>query len=289
MKVLYFLSSCRFGALVLKKLNLSGWKVVLVTKRDKPQGRGLKLKPNPAKIEAQKLGLKIKAVKKKKELEKILLQPDYDLILVAGFSFILPKKVLIAPKTGLRALGLHPSLLPKYRGAAPIQFALWEGEKETGVDLFQLTEGMDEGDIVARKKIKILIKDNYLSLERKLAFWGAELVNKNLDRYIKGKIRPKAQKGKPTYTRFITKEDGDVDFSSDSPAEIWNKFRAFASWPGIYFQAGDKKIKITDLEYKNGRLLIKKVIPEGKKEIKFIEFLKGYSFPLDLKDKIIYP
>lgn len=289
MRTLYLLSSCRFGALVLKKLKLPDWKIVLITKRDKPQDRGLRLKPNPAKKEGQKLGLEIKAVRRKEELIRILLQPNYDLALVAGFSFILPEKTLTAKKTGLRALGLHPSLLPKHRGAAPIQFALWKGDKETGVDLFQLTKKMDEGDIVARKKIKILPKDNYLTLERKLAYLGAELVNEKIDSYVRGKIKPQPQKGKPTYTRFITKEDGRVDFVLDSPQEIWNKYRSFFAWPGIYFETQGKKIKITKLEFKDERLLIRKVVPEGKKEMSFAEFLRGYSFPLDLKDKIIYP
>ncbi len=288
-KTLFFLSASRFGALVLRGLSLKGWDIVLITKKDKPQGRGLKPRPNPAKIQAQKVGIGIKEVENKDALIALLQKPVYDLALVAGFSFILPETSLVAPKTHLRALGLHPSLLPKYRGPAPIQFALWKGECKTGIVLFQLTKGMDEGPIIAQKEVVISPQDNYLTLEKKLASKGAELVIENLDLYVQGKMKPFPQRGKVSYTRFLKKEDGKIDLSSFDPKEVWNRFRAFASWPGIYLEIQGKKVRIVDLQLKKGRLLIKKVIPEGKKEMSFAEFLRGYSFPLDLRDKIVYP
>ena len=261
----------------------------MVTKQDRPQGRGLKPKPNPAKTAAKKLGLEIKEIASKQELASLLQQKKYDLALVAGFSYILPPSVLKSPKTGKPVLGLHPSLLPKYRGPAPIQFAILSGEKETGICLFELTSKMDKGPVLKCKKVKIRNSDTYLSLEEKLSVLGAKLASQIIPLYLQNKIKAKPQRGKPSYSRLLKKEDGKIDWQKMSPEEIFRRFRAFYPWPGVYFEIQGKKVKITELKLNKGRLLIKKVIPEGKKEMGFAEFLRGYPFPLDLRDKIIYP
>ena len=195
----------------------------------------------------------------------------------------------MAPASGKKNLGLHPSLLPQWRGPAPIQFALLNGDKKTGVSIFELDKEVDAGRIIAQEEVPISLSDTYLTLEENLARKGAELFAEILEPYLKGEIKPLPQKGKPTYSRLLRKEEGEVNWQKDSAELIWRKFRAFYPWPGVYFILRGKRVKITALKFQNRKLKIEKVIPEGKKEMTFAEFLRGYPFPLDLKDKIIYP
>jgi len=274
--------------LVLKNLKPEILKqTTLITFQDRPKGRGLKAGPNPAKKQAEKLGLKIKEIKDKNDIFKILTHSNYDLAIVAGFSLILPKEVLISPKTKLKSIGLHPSLLPLLRGPSPIQTAILQDKKITGVSLFQLAEKIDAGKILVQDKLKIRETDTFLDLEKRLAQLGVKILNSNLKLYLQNKLKSHSQKGKISKTYLFQKQDGKIK-KQDTPEQIWLKFRAFYPWPGIYFETKGKRVKITDLEFKQGKIIIKKVIPEGKREMKFREFLAGYSLPLELRDKIIY-
>ena len=288
-----FLSSSNFGAQVLQNLANLKTEIILVTSSDKSKGRGLKVAANSAKIVAQNLGLKVIEVNDKTEVAKILQKKDYDLALIAGFSYIIPSDVLNSHKTSLKHLVLHPSLLPALRGASPIQFALLKGYKETGICLFKIEASVDSGDVIVCQKLAIDPNDNYQTLEIKLAMVGAEIFQKNYLAYLKGGIKAKSQKGKVSFTKQIEKIDGRINFKMSTAREIYNKFRAYYVWPGIYFElvtpSSIKKIKITDLAITGGKLEIKKVVPEGKKEMDFKAFLNGYCFPLDLTDKIRYP
>ena len=293
-KRLLFLSSSNFGAQVLEALG-KDWcrKVTLVTAPDKSQGRGLQKAGNPAKIVAQEFGLKIIEVRNKSEVSAILKKEDYALAIVAGFSFIIPADSLISPKTGLKHLVLHPSLLPSLRGASPIQTALFKGLKKTGLCLFAIESSVDSGRVLVCEKLEIDQRDNYQTLEKKLAKLGAQLLKDNLIHYLFSKIKLTEQKGQPSFTKQIEKTDGKINFRINTARQIYNKFRAFYVWPGIYFELNTpssiKKIKITDLDLTRGKLKINKVVPEGKKEMDFKAFLNGYRFPLDFKNKIIYP
>ncbi|MDD3773786.1 MAG: methionyl-tRNA formyltransferase [Patescibacteria group bacterium] len=290
---LLFLSSSNFGAQVLQDLADLKADILLVTSEDKSKGRGLNLQPNSAKKIAQDLGLEVVEVANKTEVAQILKQKDYDLALIAGFSYIIQADVLFAPKTKLKHLVLHPSLLPDLRGASPIQYALLKGYKKTGICLFEIEASVDSGDVIACENLAIDKNDNYKTLEIKLARQSAKLFKENYSDYLAGKIESKPQKGKVSFTKQIEKTDGRVNFKKETAREIFNKFRAFYIWPGIYFElnypSSIKTIKITDLALKNKKLLIKKVLPEGKKEMDFQSFLNGYNFPLDLQNKIIYP
>lgn len=288
-----FLSSSNFGAEVLQNLAALKAEIILVTAPDKSKGRGLDLSSNSAKKMAQRLGLRIKEVVNKKGLIKILKKTYYDLVLVAGFSYIIPADCLISPKTGLKHLVLHPSLLPDLRGASPIQYALLKNYKKTGICLFEIETSVDSGDLIVCEKLDIESGDNYQTLEKKLAKLSAKIFRENYQKYLNGKLKGRPQKGKVSFTKKIEKSDGKINFKKDTMRQIYNKFRAFKVWPGIYFELkyprSIKTIKITDLAFKDNKLLIKKVIPEGKKEMDFKSFLNGYHFPLDLRDKIIYP
>ncbi|MCD6421949.1 methionyl-tRNA formyltransferase [bacterium] len=288
---IWILSASRFGAIVLEELMRKKfpYSLGLITFPDRPRGRGKKLAPNEAKKVALKFKLPVKEVTSKEEVSCILSQPNYLVALVAGFSLILPESALVAPASRKKNLGLHPSLLPQWRGPAPIQFALLNGDKKTGVSIFELGKEVDAGRIVAQEEVPISPSDTYLTLEEKLARKGAELFAEILEPYLKGEIKPLPQKGKPTYSRLLRKEEGEVNWQKDSPELIWRKFRAFYPWPGVYFILRGKRVKITALKLQNRKLKIEKVIPEGKREMTFAEFLRGYPFPLDLKDKIIYP
>jgi len=286
-KKIYFLSSSSFGAIVLRNLSPKILKnLFLITLKDKPQGRGLKKLPNLAKKEAQEIGIPILEIKNKKELANILKKKDYDLAIVGGFSLILPEEALVAKKTNLKNICLHPSLLPKFKGPSPIQTAILQEEKETGVSIFEIEKELDSGKILWQEKIKINNNDKYKELEEKLARLSANILNEKLNDYLDKKIKSRPQKGKASYTKLFKKTDGKI-LPTDTPKQIFQKFKAFYPWPGIYFETKGKRVKITELDYEKGKLIIKKVLPEGKREMSFGEFLNGYSLPLDLKEKIL--
>jgi methionyl-tRNA formyltransferase len=295
-----FLSSSNFGAQVLQNLDGVNAEIILVTASDKSKGRGLNLEANAAKKMAIQLShfersekaykkIQIIEVANRQDVVEVLNKIDYGLALIAGFSFIIPAEVLNAPKNNLRHLVLHPSLLPDLRGASPIQTALLKGYQQTGICLFKIEAAVDSGEIIVCKKLAIDSGDNYQTLEKKMALAGAKIFQENYLAYLKGEVESKPQKGKVSFTKQIEKTDGLFDFKKDSVREIYNKFRAYYVWPGIYFEWNNKKIKITDLMSENDKLLIKKVLPEGKKEMDFKSFINGYHFPLDFGDKITYP
>jgi methionyl-tRNA formyltransferase len=198
------------------------------------------------------------------------------LFLVASYGKIIPKNIVELPEHG--TLNIHPSLLPKYRGASPLQTQILNDEKEIGTTIMLMDEKMDHGPIVAQKNIEINDKDwppLLPVLEEKLFREGGKLLIKTLEDYIKGKITPKPQDEiKATYCEKIKKEDGLVDLLNDSPKEIYTKYCALYGWPQIYFIKNGKRIKITEVTFTDGELIIKKVLPEGKKEIKYEDFLR---------------
>lgn len=243
MKIIFF-GTPNFGAIVLEKLLKNKIEPVLVvTKPDKPVGRKKIITPPPVKILAKKYGLPFlqpdKIENTQKELEKI----NPDLILVAAYGKIIPKKILDIPKYG--CLNVHPSLLPKHRGASPLQFTVLNGDKETGVTLILMTEKMDEGPILDQLKIKIENQKIFpQDLEKKLAELGGDLLVKIIPKWIKNEIKPKKQNEKEaTYTKIIKKEDGKVDWSK-SAENLEKQIRAFHPWPGSFCKADDKIMKI---------------------------------------------
>jgi methionyl-tRNA formyltransferase len=206
----------------------------VVTQPDQPKGRGLKLQSSPVKEIALQNKLPVLQPKRARDEAFIRelreLQPE--LIVVAAYGQILPKAILDLPRLG--CLNVHTSVLPKYRGAAPIQWALLNGDTETGVTIMKMDEQMDTGAILAMEKIPIRSDDNAQTLHNRLADLGAALLLKTIPDYVAGKIQPRPQPSAGvSYAPKIKKSDGQIDWQQ--PAEtIANRVRAMIPWPGAF-------------------------------------------------------
>lgn len=213
----------------------SGLKVLgVVTQPDRPRGRELKLQAPPVKETALHLGLPVWQPERCREPEFVvrLAELAADVFVVAAYGQILPPALLELPRHG--CVNVHASLLPKYRGAAPIQWALADGESETGVTLMRMDAGLDTGPILRAEKLPIWPEDDGQSLHDRLATLGADLLVRTLPDYLAGAIsaQPQPESG-VTYARKITKADGWLDWRLD--AEILaRRIRAFRPWPGAY-------------------------------------------------------
>jgi methionyl-tRNA formyltransferase len=208
--------------------------IAVVTQPDRPKGRDLKLQPSPVKQLALSAGVPVlqpvKAREENFQAELRALQPE--LIAVAAFGQILPKSILDLPRLG--CLNVHTSLLPKYRGASPIQSAILDGETETGVTIMKMDVGLDTGDILTQRATPIRDDDNAATLHDRLAQLGAELLVQTIPDYTSGKIRPQPQQHElATHVAKIKKEDGRIDWAQPARA-IWNRIRAFTPWPGAF-------------------------------------------------------
>ncbi len=242
MKVVFFGTST-FGLPSLDLLAQSHHSISLVvTTPDKPQGRHLSVQPSPVKVWAKVHGVETLDASKKSinSLETALRSLDADLFIVISFGVLLPKKILDLPKVA--ALNLHSSLLPKYRGPAPIHWALLNGDDKTGVTVMRMAETLDTGDILLQEKMPIAPEDNEISLHERLATLGASTLLKSLDLLEKGSTPFKPQdEAQASYARKITKEDGLVRW--EAPAEtIERQVRALAGWPGTYTFYQKKRI-----------------------------------------------
>ena len=212
-----------------------------------------------------------------KELEEL----SADFFLVASFAKILKKELIQIPPKGV--VCVHPSLLPKYRGASPIQSAILNGETETGTSLFLIDEKVDHGLIVATDNLKLAADDNFKSLSRKLAELSAELAIKTLPKWVVGKIQPQIQdEAKVTYTKKFVTEDAQVNLETDSPKSVCLKIRALNPEPGVFtiLKLKDNRqlrLKLLSAELNGETLRLITVQPEGKKPMAFDAFLNGYK------------
>lgn len=276
-----FFGSDEFSITVLEELMKAGYfPALIITVPDQPKGRGLILTSPPIKSFAEKHGIPI--------LQPFdLKDPDFhfqlstfnlELFIVASYGKIIPKLVLDIPAKGV--LNVHPSLLPKFRGSSPIQSAILNDEKNTGVTIMQMDEKMDHGPIVAQKNISPSPWPPELEvLEKNLAGEGGKLLVQILPDWIEGKISPTTQAEKlATYCEKFEKADGLINLEDD-PYKNFLKIRALGQFPGTYFFADRKgkkiRVIIKDASFDDEKLVIKKVTPEGKKEMPYSEFLKG--------------
>ena len=208
--------------------------IAVVTQPDKPKGRDLKLTPSPVKILAQKLNLPVLQPPKARDDKFIgeLRELQADLMVVVAYGQILPQSILDLPRYG--CLNVHTSLLPKYRGAAPIQWAIANGDAETGVTIMKMDAGLDTGPVLAMRRTLILPTDDSQTLHDRLALLGAGLLAETIPAYVVGKISPQPQPVEgSTYAVKIKKEDGRIDWNQPA-AQIWNRLRAFTPWPGAF-------------------------------------------------------
>ncbi|MEI8339688.1 MAG: methionyl-tRNA formyltransferase [bacterium] len=277
-KTAYFGSS-EFSVLVLGELKSRGWVPdLIVTTPDKPRGRKLVITPNETKVWAHENNIPVISPASIKTPEFLTEIQGYDLHLVASYGKIIPDDVLNAPKFG--ELNIHPSLLPKYRGSCPIQTAILNDDKETGLTIMKLDHDMDHGPIVAQEKINIPdwpISFNELAI--RMSKLGAEMFLKVLPDWTSSVIKAVEQNhDQATYTKKIEKTDGEINLNDDA-RKNYLKILAYSDWPNTYFfvEAQGKKIRLIVKEAKleNDKLVLLRVIPEGKKEMSYEDFLRG--------------
>ena len=271
--------------------------VCVVCQPDKPRGRGRKLSPPPVKLIAERESipvlqpLKIRTEEFYKELEKY----GPDLICVAAYGKIIPKNILDLPKFG--CINVHASLLPKYRGAAPINWSIINGEKTTGITTMMMDEGMDTGNILLKKEIEIGDEETSVDLSEKLSLIGAGLLIETIDKLEKKELTPVKQKeSDATYAPLMEKEVGRIDWNKNAEV-IRNLIRGTQPWPGAFTNYTGKNLKIFNarlnsssgepgyvVESEEGKLIVAagkdsleilELQIEGGKRMNTVDFLRG--------------
>jgi len=242
---LVFMGSPDFALPTLRALAAGAYNLVgVVTQPDRPAGRGRKLSPPPVKTLALELGLPLIQPERLKHPAAIIQLQDWapDLIVVAAFGQILRPLVLDLPCWG--CLNVHASLLPRWRGAAPVQAAILHGDAQTGVTIMRMETGVDTGPILSQRATAIRADENAGSLGMRLAELGAELLLETLPGYLSGKIKPRPQdESLVTHAPLLSKDEGRLDFSQ--PADtLARRVRAFNPWPGAYTLWQDQPFKI---------------------------------------------
>ncbi|HKF05400.1 MAG TPA: methionyl-tRNA formyltransferase [Candidatus Sulfotelmatobacter sp.] len=297
---LVFCGTPRFAVPTLEKLFAEGFRIHLVaTQPDRPKGRGLELVSSPVKECALKLGLSIAQPDKIKENEDFrarLTEINADAIIVVGYGRIIPQWMLDLPRLG--NINLHASLLPKYRGAAPIQWAIANGETITGNTTMRIDAGLDTGDILLQEELAIALNDTSETLAPRLAAMGADLMVNTLRGLQAGTIEPRKQENaRASLAPILKKEDGLIDFSR-SATEVANRMRGFQPWPGAYTTFRDKKLQILKIALSTeslppGQLIVRgdrllvgcshgtslellELQLEGKKRTNAADFVNGY-------------
>ncbi|MCM8815864.1 MAG: methionyl-tRNA formyltransferase [Candidatus Omnitrophica bacterium] len=298
-----FWGSSEFGIPCLEKIKQAYNLVAIVTAVDKPCGRHLKILPGPVKLWAVKNNIKCFQPEKltgNDDFYKALKEIEPDLFVVISYGKIIPEKFLRIPK--LSSINVHPSLLPKFRGPAPIEWAIVNGEKETGVTVIVMDENIDTGKILSQKVLNIEENDDIFTLREKLSLICFDVLKDAIARFVSG-YRGIEQTGKVSYAPKLKKSDGKINWN-DSAISIHNKIRGFADWPGAYsFLISPKrkkllKIKKSEVEKETGKytepgrfvdlnkkilvacgqgvLRIEKIQEEGKRQQTAIEYLNGH-------------
>ena len=242
-----FFGSPEFAAIILEKLIGAGMPPTLVVcNPDKPSGRKQVIIPLPAKIVAEKYNISaIQPENFDAKIVKYFEMQNLDFSVVAAYAKILPLNIIKLPKLG--TIGVHPSLLPKYRGTTPIQSAILNGEKETGTTLYMLDEKVDHGEILANRVQSIASGDNYTSLMGRLANLSGDLLIETLPKFMDGKIKPQPQnESQATFTKKFSTEDGFINLEKEDPIAIERKILALNPEPGAWTVKNEKRIKILD-------------------------------------------
>ena len=296
MTKIVFMGSPDFALSTLRALASAYDVIGVVTQPDRASGRGRELKPPPVRLLAQELEIPIMQPEKLKQPEAMeqLRAWAPDLIVVAAFGQILRKDVLELPRFG--CINVHASLLPRWRGAAPINAAILAGDEETGVTIMQMDVGLDTGPLLAKRSIRLKPDDTAGSVFQALSTLGADLLLETLPDYLSGKLTPVLQPEEgATYAPMLKKEDGKLDFSDDVN-ELERRVRAFNPWPGAFmdFDGMNLKVHRTHVEQgessagqrlvvenqpavgaRGGLLILDEVQPAGKKSMSGKSFLAG--------------
>ncbi|MBW7954438.1 methionyl-tRNA formyltransferase [Candidatus Gracilibacteria bacterium] len=291
---------------------------LVVSQPDKPVGRKKEILKTKTAEFATSNNLELmqpETLKNNIEFLNKLKSLNLDFIVVVAYGKIIPQNILDIPKYS--CINIHGSILPNYRGASPVQESLKAGDKKTGITIMYMSDKMDEGDILQIKEVEIDIKDKSQDIFKKFEKIGAGLLVDTLKKVVNKTITPIKQDDKfATYCKKIEKNDGKIDFKNSSSLEIYNKFRSYSPWPGIFTYYFEKKLDITDcffdesivefdkdfspgdvveIEFdskkniavlcKTGVLIINKVKLEGKKEISIFDFINGNKYFLNYNFK----
>jgi methionyl-tRNA formyltransferase len=292
-----FMGSPQFAVPSLRALASNYNLIGVVTQPDRPAGRGKKLRPSPVKVVSEELNLNILQPRSLRDDDSVrqiqVLQPE--LIIVSAYGQILPQKILDIPAYG--CLNIHASLLPRWRGAAPIQAAILNGDEETGISIMLMDAGLDTGPVLSQTKLTIETNETAGDLSDRLAAVGADLLIKTLPDYLKGEIKPTPQDDSLcTYAPMIKKSEGALDFSKTS-TQLSNQVRAFEPWPTSYFSWDGQRIVVKKAyakSWKNmepghvflvdaypaittidGILVLEEIHPAGRKVMSGDAFLRG--------------
>ena len=240
---------------------------LIISNPDKPQGRNLEIASPPTAEWAKKHNIPLIQPEKLRREE---IKNNFDFFVVVSYGKIIPKEILEIPALG--TINIHPSLLPHYRGPAPSVNAILNGDAETGVTVMKIDEEMDHGPILAQEKIALSGNESIQDLEKSLAELGGELLAKVIPEFIAGIIKIIEQDHRRvTYVKKIVKADGEINLE-DNPLKNWRKFRAYASWPRTFFFKNGKRVIVIDAALENSQFVIKKALPEGKKETTWENF-----------------
>ncbi|HZS54066.1 MAG TPA: methionyl-tRNA formyltransferase [Bryobacteraceae bacterium] len=296
-----FLGTPEFAVPSLEALSSADHQIAAVfTQPDRPKGRGNQLSESPVKIAAKKLGIEVRQPERIRRAESVeqLRQIAPDLMVVVGYGQIIPQAIIDIPRFGI--LNVHASLLPKYRGAAPIQWAIANGELETGVTIMQIDAGLDTGDMLLKSGFPITPDETAPELSADLAPLGAKLLIKAIGQIQSGTTVPEKQKNEEaTYAPILKKEDGRIEWSRTA-RQIYNRLRGFTPWPGAYTSFRGQPLLITRgkpaqeewvpqsvLQIRGRRLFagcgentvfeLLEVQPAGKKRMSADSFLNGYK------------
>lgn len=300
-----FMGTPAFAEHILSSLIQEKYNIISVyTQPDKKIGRKQNIQKSPVKITAEKNSITVfTPVKFDGDVIQEIKSQNPDILIVAAYGKILPKTILEIPRFG--ALNVHASLLPKYRGASPIQNAILKGEKETGITIMLMDEGVDTGDILAQSSIAIHKDETSFELSKKIAIASAKLLSDTIYRWIDKKINPKKQNdSEATFCQLIERQDGEIDWN-DKAESIYNRYRAFYPWPGIFTlwkrnnsmlrlklnkiyiltdnpevkHSAGKVLQIGEkigIQTRAGIIILEDIQLEGKASIQIKEFLNGY-------------
>lgn len=271
---------------------------LVVTTKPKPAGRGLKLQPSPVAQYCRKNNLpyiEVDSLKNDDTLSQ-LKENKTPYAILAAFGKILPQSVLGLYPQGI--INVHPSLLPKWRGPSPLQYALMSGETTAGVSLILLDSEVDHGPILSQKELRIQPADSYTDLENKAAALAVSMLNESVDSYLSGNLLPEAQNhNQATFTKMIAKESGKVDFNKTAD-ELNNIRRALSVWPGLWTLWQSQVLKLIDTEVSDlalplgqvselngniaigtskGSLVLKQIQLAGKKPASAMDFVRGHQ------------
>lgn len=301
MTKIVFMGTPSFAVPSLHAIVKAGYVVAgVVTQPDKPSGRGMVAKSSPVKEAALGYGIEVFEPRSVRtpEFTAALKAISPDIIVVIAYGKILPKDILSIPPKG--CINVHSSLLPRYRGAAPINWAIINGEKTTGVCTMLLDEGMDTGDVLLRTETQILDDETAEGLAQRLSIAGADLIVKTLELASRGALTPvKQDDSKATNAPILKKEDGRIDWNKDA-LSVYNLIRGVCPWPGAYTHFSAKALKIhggrvsaeshgtkpgtvTDLSREGitvdcggGSFIITELQPENKRRMSAFDFIQGY-------------